>query len=113
MIPTLILGIRQRDVELVPARVTESLTGNAALPEGFNHFTFTKNGTGDYTLTLKKPGRRAMVVVGVSPLTANLQHQIVSVSASVVNVKFTNNSGTATNTDFHISVLKYGSDKQY
>ena len=105
MIPKQALEIRQDKAELIVFRETSD-----ALVEGRYHGTFVKNGTGDYTITLRKPSRRTICVVGVSPLVANLQHRIVAVSASAVQVSFTNNSGTAVDTDFHMSVVRFDSD---
>lgn len=83
-------------------------TGTASILEGISDATLTDNDTGDYTLTFTRPGRRVPVVLGCVPLTANLQPQIESVTAAAINIKFTNNSGTATDTDFHLSLMMFG-----
>jgi hypothetical protein len=105
------VGIRQSKSELLALRVDG--TGTASVTEGGNHVTLTDNGSGDYTLTFRRPGRRVPVILGAVPLVANLQAQIVSVTASAVNVKFTNNSGTATDTQFHLGVLMYYDPSQH
>ena len=79
-----------------------------ALVEGADMFTLTKNATGDYTLTLRTPFQRSIICPAPSPETADLQPQVVSRSSSAVNFKFTNNSGTATDTNF--SGVIFGSD---
>lgn len=79
-----------------------------ALVQGKDSLTLTVNGTGDYTLTLRSPFRQKATPPLPSPLIANLQAQLVSVSASAVRFKFTNNSGTATATGFYGLIV--GSD---
>lgn len=106
MIHKSVLQSRQPDAELICARVDESETGRDALPEGQNQLTFTKNGTGDYTLTCVQPSKRVLVVCGLAALTANLQASIVSATASAVRIAWTDNAGAAANTDFHISLLR-------
>lgn len=73
--------------------------------EGNGEATVVKNGNGDYTITLVNPGERIICPRAPLPEVANLQPQLVSVSASAVNVKFTNNSGTATDTKFWIGIV--------
>lgn len=68
--------------------------------EGNDAFTVVKNATGDYTLTMRSPFQRVPCVPAPSPEVANLQVQVVSKTASAVNFKFTNNSGTAVDTAF-------------
>lgn len=81
---------------------------NAGILEGENHGIITKNGTGDYTITLRNASRRTISVVGYGPAVANLQAQVI-VTTTTVQIVFTNNSGAATNTDFHLTVQRYDS----
>lgn len=81
-----------------------------ALVQGKDSLTLTKNSTGDYTLTIKSPFRQKATPPAPTPLIANLQVQLVSVTASAVRFKFTNNSGTATDTGFYGMIV--GSDDQ-
>lgn len=85
------------DVAGTPTFVT---TTKGAEDLGGDLLTLTDNGTGDYTLTLKNPGKRSIFAPSPLPDVANLQCQCVSRSASAIRFKFTNNSGTATDTGF-------------
>ncbi len=75
--------------------------------EGNGEVTSVKNATGDYTITPTVPGSRIVSVRNPTPFVANLQAQLVSVSdtTNAVNVIFTNNSGSATNTKFMGSIV--------
>lgn len=53
----------QNGVRFLFAKVSYT-SGTPTLVEGANDFTITDNGTGDFTLTVREPGQRAMVVVG-------------------------------------------------
>jgi hypothetical protein len=109
------LGIRQRRAEFDVFRVDESEisgTSSAGILEGTFRATITKNGTGDYTITLNEPGMRTMVAVGCLPLTEDLTFKISAVSSSAVQVVFANLSGTDTNTDFHLSVVVFYAEDQ-
>lgn len=99
------VGIRQADAELIPFTIDG--TGTAAITEGKFRGTLTDNGTGDYTITLTRPAQRQLQLAGYGAETANLQAQIVSRSTSTMRVKFTNNSGTATDTIFDITLVAY------
>ena len=112
MIPQQGLKTRQNGAELVEFQSDESdiaTSSAAALDQGKFQGVVVKNGTGDYTITVNRVSKRTLTVVSLIPLTANLQPQLVSVSTSAVNFKFTNNSGTAVDTDFHASFLRYDS----
>lgn len=67
---------------------------------GGDMFTLTDNGTGDYTLTLKVPAKRILNAPAPCPDVANLSPQVVSRTNAAIRWKFTNNSGTATDTGF-------------
>ena len=75
--------------------------------QGADMVTVTKNATGDYTVNINVPFSR-ILNVGASPWVANLQHQVVSSAAGAVNLVFTNNSGSATDTKFYVGIR--GSD---
>lgn len=75
-------------------------TGTASILEGSTDATLTDNDTGDYTLTLSEGGARTMVVVGVTPLAAELSVKIAAVDADSVQLQF-DNDGVATDCDFH------------
>lgn len=68
--------------------------------EGSSDITVTKNGTGDYTLTLNSPAQRNLVPGMPIAETASLKAQLVSKSASAVRFLFSDNSATATDTAF-------------
>lgn len=115
MIPKQALAIRQDKAEIVEFQCDESdiaTSSAAALDQGKYQGVVVKNGTGDYTITLNKTSRRTITVVGILPYTANLQVQIVSKTTSAVNFKFTNNSGTATDTDFDATFIRYDSAQE-
>lgn len=106
-IPKQSVGIRQSQSELYSFFVDG--TGTAALVEGKYHATLVDNGDGDYTITLNRPARRDLQVVGAVPLTANLMPRIVSVDESAINIKWVDNDGTptATDCDFFLTVLAF------
>lgn len=106
------IDTRQQSAEVVEFQCDESdiaTSSAAALDQGKYQGTVVKNGTGDYTITLARASRRVMTVLGIVPLVANLQVQVVAVSATACNFKFTNNSGTAVDTDFHAAFMRYDS----
>jgi hypothetical protein len=114
MIPVRSVGVRQRKVEMIFARIDESATGDDAILEGKYHLNFVKDGTGQYTLTLQNgASRRTIVVVGAVALTADLTPQILAVDTDSVQIEFANNAGAATNTDFHITLATFGSADEY
>lgn len=88
-----------------PIRVTSN-----AIVEPLTGVTLVAGGSGLYTFTFTDGGLRTPVVLGYIPLTANLQAQLSTVANNSIAVTFTNNSGTGTNTDFHITVLLYDRD---
>lgn len=109
------LTTRQDKAELVEFQCDESdiaTSSAAALDQGKYQGVVVKNGTGDYTITLNNASRRTITVNCLIPLTANLSAQIVSVSTTAVNFKFTNNSGTAVDTDFHAGFIRYDSAQE-
>ena len=112
-----VIKTRQIMTREICVQVTDSLVsavtaGTGGVIEGTNEVTAFKNGTGDYTISFAGQSRRAMHVKGYIALTANLQASIVSVSSSAVRIAFTNNSGTATNTDFHLTLQVFGKSGQ-
>lgn len=106
------VGIRQSKSEMYSFYVDG--TGTAAIGEGKYHGSLTDNGTGDYTVTLTRPARRALQVVGIVPVTANVMPQNLVVDSSSVRVRFVDNDGTPTATDakFYLTVLAYYDDQQ-
>jgi len=104
------LGIRQNSkAELVSFKIDESaiVNGtNAGMSEGSKHGVITKNGTGDYTITLNRTCRRTPIVVGVSPLTEDLTYKTI-VTTNTIQVVFANLSGTDTVTDFDLTAMLF------
>lgn len=112
MIPQQGLKTRQNGAELVEFQCDESdieTSSAAALDQGKFQGVVVKNGTGDYTITVNRVSKRNLTVVSVIPMTANLQVRLVTATTSAVNFTFTNNSGTATDTDFHATFIRYDS----
>lgn len=77
----------------------------AGVPEGFTQLIATKNGTGDYTLTFRSPALRTLVLLGITPLTADAIPHIVSATSSAIRVVF-RVSGVATDVSFHFAIMK-------
>ena len=105
--------MRQRLPELICLRVTG--TGTAAISFGSKHATLVDNGTGDYTLTLVKPGKQIIQVVGCVSLTATTYAEIgAATTASTVRVltKATSNNA-ATDAVFHLTLLVFRSATEY
>ena len=86
-------------------------TGTAAVLFGANHVTLTDNGTGDYTLTLVKPGQQTLFV-SVTPLT-KVYVQLASVSATAVQILTFSDAGSATDADFYALIRVSDSQYQY
>lgn len=86
--------------------VSAVTAGVGGLDEGASQGVIFKNGTGDYTITLNRVGRRAPVIMGVVPQTEDLTYKATVVSNGVIRVIFAM-SGTDTNTDFHISIRQF------
>ena len=90
-------------LEMVGFRVDESAasavtTSKDGLLEGSNQATILKNGTGDYTLTWKRPTRRVPVVLGIRPL-GNATFTSVTISETSCQIVFSGD------TDFHAAFL--------
>lgn len=102
------LGIRQNSkAELIVLDIDESAISNgtnAGLNEGAQQATLTKNGTGDYTITLNRTARRTLRVIGAVAKTVDLRCAITSESTSAVRIVW-EGGGTDTNTDFTIAIL--------
>lgn len=103
------VGIKQLGVEFIVV----SVSSGGTVDEGKSHVTCTKGATGNYTLTLNEPARRNIRIVGYAPETANLQLQKSTTSTSSVLVIFTNNSGTATDTNFEITLCVFRWPEQF
>lgn len=106
------LQIRQsRHAEVMAFSVDQSeISGdtNAGLLEGKHLATIQKNGTGDYTITLKKAARRTLIVVGaVAVGLVDARFNIAAVDEDSVQIVWEVN-GTDTDTDFHITLLFFG-----
>lgn len=104
--------IRQRKAEMLVFRVDG--TGTAEIEEGTHHATLTDNGTGDYTLTLRRAAaRRDLVVLGAVSETAGLIPQVVAKSATAVQIKWIDASDTATDNVFTVALLAFDSPTQH
>lgn len=89
----------QRKVRVIDFRIDG--TGTASITAGSAHISLTDNGTGDYTVTLTKPGAR-LLFAAATPVDTDTfaQIDISDSSASAVNFVFKNDSGSATDTEF-------------
>lgn len=112
MIPMDGVGSRQRKPELISFIVDG--TGTPAITFGSKHATLTPNGPGDYTLTLVRPARQTLIVVGCVCATATCYAEISTVSASAVRIltKATQ-TNAATDADFHVTLLAFRSPTEY
>lgn len=108
------VGSRQRKPELIGLRV-DGVTATAAISFGGKHATITDNGTGDYTLTLVRPARQTIIVVGCISLTAGAYAEISSATSSAVRVltKTVTNSPAAVDALFHLTLLVFRSPTEY
>lgn len=81
-------------------------TSTRSILEGATDASLPSSGsTGVYVLTLNKAAKRTPIIVGIVPLTANLQPSVsIDSGNAAITISFTNNSGTATDTDFHLVV---------
>jgi len=122
MIPAQQIYSRQAtEVELITFRCDESeIVGSptvaqnqAALPEGWAHGTAAKTGTGAYTITLKQPGLRNCVVVGVTPIGTQAVYNSPTPSTSVITLNFVNTAAAATDTDFSVTVAVFRNKAVY
>lgn len=77
-------------------------TGTAALTQGSFHATLTDNGTGDYTVTFNKPGKR-LLGLSVLPITKVYAHTRSALPTAVRILTF-NDAGVATDADFYLEV---------
>jgi len=103
------VGIKQLNVEFIVV----SCSSAGTVDEGKSHVTGSKGGTGTYTLTLTEAARRNIRIVGYAPETANLQLQKSTTTTSAVTVVFTNNAGTATDTNFDITLCVFRWPEQF
>lgn len=93
----------------VPFRATVSGgVVSQASHQGGESLTITRNGTGDFTITAKQPGRRFLLFAGM-PIseTADLKcHSVGAPTATALRILFTNNSATAVDpAGFHGAVI--------
>lgn len=106
-IPIQAVGIRQSQLEIYALSIDESEisgTTSAGILEGTYHAVIAKNGTGDYTITLNRPARRSVVVIGAAANgLPDMAYQIVSVSSSAVRISWTK-GGSAHDADFFITI---------
>lgn len=105
------VGSRQRKPELISFVVNG--TGTAAITFGSKHATLTDNGAGDYTLTLVRPARQALVVVGCVCATATCYAEVSSSTTSAVRILTKSNANAATDAIFHLTVLAFRSPTEY
>ncbi len=88
-------------------------TGTAAIQEGGFDATLVDNGTGDYTLTFRKPFARKPVAVA-SCATTDCYAEFVDAdnSASVLHILTKNNADAATDAIFHVLGLGWDAADQ-
>lgn len=86
-------------------------TSTRSILEGSTDATLPDSGsTGVYVLTLNEASRRSPVIVGCTPLTANLSPSIsIDSGFAAITISFTDNSGSATDTDFHLVIAVFNS----
>lgn len=87
-------------------------TGTVAMQIGASDVTLTKNGTGDYTLAIKKPFARLPVVM-VSSLTAGAICQVAAATASSVQIVVKNTAAAALDADLMVLVQGYDAADEY
>lgn len=117
MIPRSGVWTRQStDSEILSLFVDESAASEVAaaadgILEGTHQAKILKNGTGDYTITLNRPSRRDIQVLGIIPMTVDMGFAVTEKDESSVRVVF-EVGGTDTNTDFFITLLAFYSPTQ-
>jgi hypothetical protein len=97
-----------------PSVNREAPANQAALPEGWNHALISKVAS-VFTFALARPSRRAVVVIGVQCLTANRIANLVTVAPSGASftVRTTDLAGAASDADFHVTILRFGSSRVF
>lgn len=107
------VGIRQNSKsELVALRVDVSdvsavATSEDGIDEGASACTILKNGTGDYTITLKRACRRIPVVLGAVAVGEVFVRLESEPSTSAIRVIIEDDAGTNTDADFHLAFLAF------
>lgn len=101
---------QQRLPRLLAIKMTG--VGTAALAIGSKDATLVKNGTGDFTITIKKAFARAPVVVA-TPITAGCVLQIAAATASSVQILVKDAAGVAKDGDVHILVHGFDAKDEY
>lgn len=106
------VGIRQSRAELLTFRVDG--TGTASLSEGSNHGTLVDNGTGDYTITFRRPSLRTPSVVGIVSHTFDATFYVVaSTTAIQIISREVDETDAAKDADFDVTLLMYYNAQEY
>lgn len=92
--------------------VSAVTAGRDGLLEGSYLADIFKNGTGDYTLTLKRTAARAPVVVGACAIgLVDARFAITELDENTIRIVW-EVGGTDTNADFHLTVAVFGDQTQ-
>ena len=85
----------QRKTRIIPFTFTGA--ASPTIQEGTGHFTVSRTGAGDHSLTLTKPGLRACVLLGATVNAAgdNTVNLGAAISASVIRLQ-SRTAGTLT-----------------
>jgi hypothetical protein len=96
----------------VPTTITAGTSSSC--PEGFARCKVTKNATGDFTITLLNPFKRAPVVTASAlHATAKLFVSVVSASTSATRLTVYSDAGTLTDpTEVHAQILGFDTADQ-
>lgn len=103
------LGFRQNakpEVIALSIDVSAVVNGtNTGVLEGANYVTVTKNGTGDFTITLNEAGRRACIFLGGGVIGQGFLRLNNVSTTSAVRVVVESDAGTNSDLDFECAIL--------
>lgn len=98
----------QRATRLIPLRISSAGT----VVEGSQHASASKTATGTYTVTLTIPSARTVVILGVVAASTNAVNYGTPSTTGVTGLLFKTDAGTATDTDFHLTLLAFDAADQ-
>jgi hypothetical protein len=87
-----------------PPTNAERAANQAGTPEGYTQAFVWRTGVGLYSIQLRRPARRAIVVCGITPFASGASASIVASTSSLLTIRINNQAGAAADSDFHINL---------